>query len=126
MLFQQLHVDFVIELSHIYDNRLVFHKLEVFVGKYILVSGSRYKNISFFGSICHSLHFIAVHCCLKGTDRVNFSHDDPCTRSAQRRSEEHTSELQSRGHLVCRLLLEKKNTEEPSLLRAGGYPYHPD
>src|SRR5690625_5579104 len=28
--------------------------------------------------------------------------------SAQSRSEEHTSELQSRGHLVCRLLLEKK------------------
>src|SRR5437660_3192025 len=26
-----------------------------------------------------------------------------------RRSEEHTSELQSRGHLVCRLPLEKKN-----------------
>src|SRR5690625_5792158 len=26
----------------------------------------------------------------------------------QYRSEEHTSELQSRGHLVCRLLLEKK------------------
>src|SRR5439155_21140648 len=25
------------------------------------------------------------------------------------RSEEHTSELQSRGHLVCRLLLEKKD-----------------
>src|SRR5690625_6534418 len=25
------------------------------------------------------------------------------------RSEEHTSELQSRGHLVCRLLLEEKN-----------------
>src|SRR5690625_5951658 len=30
------------------------------------------------------------------------------------RSEEHTSELQSRGHLVCRLLLEKKN---PSLIQ---------
>src|SRR2546429_1416380 len=29
---------------------------------------------------------------------------------ANRRSEEHTSELQSRLHLVCRLLLEKKNT----------------
>src|SRR5437870_11435880 len=29
------------------------------------------------------------------------------------RSEEHTSELQSRGHLVCRLLLEKKNHETP-------------
>src|SRR3989442_5642490 len=32
-----------------------------------------------------------------------------------RRSEEHTSELQSRPHLVCRLLLEKKkkSTEHP-------------
>src|SRR5690625_5928184 len=28
---------------------------------------------------------------------------------AESRSEEHTSELQSRGHLVCRLLLDKKN-----------------
>src|SRR5690606_41824371 len=28
----------------------------------------------------------------------------------ERRSEEHTSELQSRENLVCRLLLEKKNT----------------
>src|SRR5690625_5501799 len=30
------------------------------------------------------------------------------TQGKQPRSEEHTSELQSRGHLVCRLLLEKK------------------
>src|SRR5690625_7404502 len=31
---------------------------------------------------------------------------------ASGRSEEHTSELQSRGHLVCRLLLEKKKPKE--------------
>src|SRR5687768_18326441 len=31
-------------------------------------------------------------------------------RRRSARSEEHTSELQSRLHLVCRLLLEKKNT----------------
>src|SRR2546429_5381289 len=30
------------------------------------------------------------------------------------RSEEHTSELQSRLHLVCRLLLEKKKKTEPA------------
>src|SRR3712207_6989728 len=30
------------------------------------------------------------------------------SREAERRSEEHTSELQSRQYLVCRLLLEKK------------------
>src|SRR2546429_619150 len=33
---------------------------------------------------------------------------------AQFRSEEHTSELQSRLHLVCRLLLEKKKTQASS------------
>src|SRR2546422_2866054 len=32
------------------------------------------------------------------------------TCAIEGRSEEHTSELQSRLHLVCRLLLEKKNT----------------
>src|SRR5690625_4565695 len=34
----------------------------------------------------------------------------PLAGDAHHRSEEHTSELQSRGHLVCRLLLEKKKT----------------
>src|SRR5439155_23305890 len=38
--------------------------------------------------------------------RAICSHASEATSSA--RSEEHTSELQSRGHLVCRLLLEKK------------------
>src|SRR5947208_7978459 len=33
----------------------------------------------------------------------------PVTPTHERRSEEHTSELQSPDHLVCRLLLEKKN-----------------
>src|SRR3712207_8293265 len=40
------------------------------------------------------------------------------TRSERtpRGSEEHTSELQSRQYLVCRLLLEKKNTHNPDTL----------
>src|SRR5439155_22328244 len=36
---------------------------------------------------------------------------DRLIETACLRSEEHTSELQSRGHLVCRLLLEKKNIQ---------------
>src|SRR2546429_1671973 len=36
--------------------------------------------------------------------------NEPCARLL--RSEEHTSELQSRLHLVCRLLLEKKKGDE--------------
>src|SRR5690625_6968464 len=39
--------------------------------------------------------------------------DSPLNAAKKRlRSEEHTSELQSRGHLVCRLLLEKKKQKQ--------------
>src|SRR5258705_1879236 len=37
-------------------------------------------------------------------------HEDRIIKTALLRSEEHTSELQSLRHLVCRLLLEKKNS----------------
>src|SRR2546425_6280236 len=42
-----------------------------------------------------------------GDDRAWF---EEWARMAERRSEEHTSELQSLAYLVCRLLLEKKKT----------------
>src|SRR5207249_7841539 len=42
-------------------------------------------------------------------ERLTFQRDGG---TAPSRSEEHTSELQSRFDLVCRLLLEKKKTEE--------------
>src|SRR5207253_10853074 len=45
----------------------------------------------------------AVHTSARSSSQV-------CTHGA--RSEEHTSELQSRGHLVCRLLLEKKKKKQ--------------
>src|SRR2546428_6148447 len=41
---------------------------------------------------------------------ILFPKAPPATDAARVRSEEHTSELQSRSDLVCRLLLEKKNT----------------
>src|SRR3712207_7400066 len=52
---------------------------------------------------------------LFGSAMVQFRFDDPNAagkwqQAGLSRSEEHTSELQSRQYLVCRLLLEKKNT----------------
>src|SRR3712207_7729263 len=47
---------------------------------------------------------VDAHQCLTGADAVH------------PRSEEHTSELQSRQYLVCRLLLEKKNIYHHSLV----------
>src|SRR5205814_5457103 len=60
------------------------------------------------------LHWAFLSCvlgllCLR---RENVARDEPQVRRPFRqppRSEEHTSELQSLRHLVCRLLLEKKN-----------------
>src|SRR5690625_6981797 len=54
--------------------------------------------------------------CIQGNNNNHDRTDNPggncCFPNNQSpdntRSEEHTSELQSRGHLVCRLLLEKK------------------
>src|SRR3712207_8809134 len=40
----------------------------------------------------------------------------PAGRRSRTRSEEHTSELQSRQYLVCRLLLEKKKTNQLDLI----------
>src|SRR5690625_5656586 len=47
------------------------------------------------------------------------------------RSEEHTSELQSRGHLVCRLLLEKKKQKKNKHTHSRrnyskGHPHTPE
>src|SRR5256884_3617679 len=55
-----------------------------------------------FRSRIHSRN-IAQRCGIACADRVF-----PVARPLGSRSEEHTSELQSRLHLVCRLLLEKK------------------
>src|SRR2546429_5408650 len=56
------------------------------------------------------------HSCLT---RCSFKRVPSGGPSPSRRSEEHTSELQSRLHLVCRLLLEKKhNTHEQQYVHA--------
>src|SRR5438876_4906767 len=49
---------------------------------------------------------------------VLFEHLLGCEKWLQR-SEEHTSELQSPVHLVCRLLLEKKNKNKKKLICAS-------
>src|SRR5438105_11201962 len=57
---------------------------------------------------------------LAGDERVRVRRRHRMTgtvlRPADRRSEEHTSELQSRVDLVCRLLLEKKKTRNHNVM----------
>src|SRR3712207_7378463 len=49
---------------------------------------------------------------VNGPDAIYVERSGRLERTATRRSEEHTSELQSRQYLVCRLLLEKKKNKE--------------
>src|SRR5437870_9770719 len=78
------------------------------------------------------IYTLSLHDALPIFGRVNLPCRAPAliswqwpTAWSRRRSEEHTSELQSRGHLVCRLLLEKKkkNTEKlkPSTMTRPQY-----
>src|SRR5439155_14112315 len=62
--------------------------------------------------------FRSVRCRRLGMQNRNQVVGADVHRASPRRSEEHTSELQSRGHLVCRLLLEKKKKRNLSL---GGH-----
>src|SRR3712207_8865095 len=57
----------------------------------------------------------AVHWVIASTNTRSKNSSRGVTRSSSR-SEEHTSELQSRQYLVCRLLLEKKKRHEVQVL----------
>src|SRR5206468_11933049 len=57
---------------------------------------------TFFGASARSIAFSA------STTASDLLYDWPVITTFATRSEEHTSELQSRSDLVCRLLLEKK------------------
>src|SRR5690625_6221698 len=64
-------------------------------------SRSSFSASSIWGAVAKKLETCPrVSACFVSADRI------------AGRSEEHTSELQSRGHLVCRLLLGKKETIE--------------
>src|SRR5439155_8598293 len=92
--------------------------------------GSRFEQIppqqmrdrKICAGLCKSIrtHYQSTHC---QPPEYNGSSENARFESAcgGSRSEEHTSELQSRGHLVCRLLLEKKkkNYERPELIDAS-------
>src|SRR2546429_7319765 len=59
----------------------------------------------------------------EGTTDDDYEHRAVCR--ARARSEEHTSELQSRLHLVCRLLLEKKKCRSDASISQSRYSCAP-
>src|SRR5690625_5542737 len=72
-----------------------FHYLEHMLGVIFPVRG-------------HMQHTIGYHATMHQINKLRLNDTTLMMLLFMPRSEEHTSELQSRGHLVCRLLLEKK------------------
>src|SRR5688572_31693277 len=69
--------------------------------------------ISLLGNVTMECFFLTVTvACLIGIPLIPFGNYLECK---PRRSEEHTSELQSQSNLVCRLLLEKKKKNKQTI-----------
>src|SRR5690554_7345464 len=97
-------------------NAIVFKRAQLAIACVV------YQNIDFTESGDSSFHCLLdqIHCCDIKCKRQDFIYVVAAKRFdylrqcpsgyyyVVTRSEEHTSELQSRPHLVCRLLLEKK------------------
>src|SRR3712207_7398265 len=66
------------------------------------------NNVLFIGATDHNIYALNA---TTGREICHLATDNDVTASAVR-SEEHTSELQSRQYLVCRLLLEKKSHDQ--------------
>src|SRR3712207_8180693 len=64
------------------------------------------QSLHLVGCHAHDERFSCSHLMVADAPSVEFEHPDGILLAV--RSEEHTSELQSRQYVVCRLLLEKK------------------
>src|SRR5258708_32093623 len=73
----------------------------------------------FRSALLPTANWCRTWCSARSTRPCARSASPPCRPWAARvRSEEHTSELQSPDHLVCRLLLEKKKKEKKAKNKA--------
>src|SRR3712207_6912790 len=66
------------------------------------------RHINFFDLTAFALHFGRSAYCSRSSPHRYSTTSAASSSVRSGRSEEHTSELQSRQYLVCRLLLEKK------------------
>src|SRR3989442_14555952 len=110
---------------------MAYHSYDTFPYSIILLLSSFFFSLFFFfnDTATTEIYTLSLHDALPiSNNHELFEFDE--TGSARRwrpvpvallpreeRSEEHTSELQSRPHLVCRLLLEKKKKKTDSSLQ---------
>src|SRR5438552_15250279 len=112
-------VTYVTECALIYDAQVSFPRLAGYCSlararSGPVVPGDHHQRVSHCPDdrplllCCRESFSAQAHVWLSVVRQVSPGYGSPAHRTLVERSEEHTSELQSPDHLVCRLLLEKK------------------
>ena len=78
IMFQRIHLNFIVEVTDITYDSLVFHLLHVVNTDNIDIASSSHENIAFSARILHCHYFKAFHCRLQCADRVYFRHKHTC------------------------------------------------
>src|SRR5437870_10307899 len=105
-IFDRLGLDYVAVGGPTYCCGIVHHQH----GDEAAADGMSHRTVELFGRFRPKEIVMWCPSCIYFYDEVQqIRLPFPFRHATEFRSEEHTSELQSRGHLVCRLLLEKKN-----------------
>src|SRR5438876_8886136 len=95
-------------LSHIREVDAIAHVVRCFESADVIHVAGRVDPLSDVATVDTELALADLATLDKGLERATRA-----AKGGDKRSEEHTSELQSPVHLVCRLLLEKKNPRQP-------------
>src|SRR3989442_8776387 len=93
-----------------YDESAALTYADSLKGRFLLVHGTGDDNVHFQNSVRLVERLEGANKQFDLRIFPNKTHAITGGTTRENRSEEHTSELQSRPHLVCRLLLEKKKT----------------
>src|SRR5476651_1698705 len=98
--------------KHDNESNYILYCIHSYFYKFCLQDGLFFFFFFFNDTATTEIYTLSLHDALpiSTTTRPSaFTHPSgPCSGASVPRSEEHTSELQSRQYLVCRLLLEKK------------------
>src|SRR4030067_1321946 len=78
-----IYLYFIIKMSNITNNSLIFHFLHMPYGNNISIPRSRYIDICDTQSIFYSFHLITFHSSLKRADWVNLRNNYPCSKCPQ-------------------------------------------
>ena len=74
VLLQRSNVDFIVKVTNVADDGLVFHARQVIVREDVIVAGAGDKDVAVFAGVIHGHHAVAFHRRLQCADRVDFRH----------------------------------------------------